>query len=55
MLSSVEARQLVQEISKIESGEWPADDNPLKNAPHTQKEASYNLWGSSGRGRGVAA
>ena len=28
----------MQEIAKIESGEWPADDNPLKNAPHTQKE-----------------
>ena len=23
------------EIAKVESGEWPADDNPLKNAPHT--------------------
>ncbi|CAE7900999.1 gcvP, partial [Symbiodinium microadriaticum] len=27
-----------KEIAKIESGEWPADDNPLKNAPHTQTE-----------------
>ena len=24
-----------QEIAKIEAGEWPADDNPLVNAPHT--------------------
>ena len=23
------------EIAHIESGEWPRDDNPLKNAPHT--------------------
>lgn len=23
------------EIAKVESGEWPADDNPLKRAPHT--------------------
>merc|ERR1712100_715571 len=24
-----------EEIRKVESGEWPMDDNPLKNAPHT--------------------
>ena len=24
-----------QEIARIESGEWPAEDNPLANAPHT--------------------
>ncbi|GLF95750.1 aminomethyl-transferring glycine dehydrogenase [Streptomyces yaizuensis] len=24
-----------QEIEKVASGEWPADDNPLRNAPHT--------------------
>ena len=24
------------EIAKVEAGEWPADDNPLVNAPHTQ-------------------
>ena len=23
------------EIARVESGEWPADDNPLKHAPHT--------------------
>ena len=23
------------EISLVEAGEWPADDNPLRNAPHT--------------------
>ena len=23
------------EIARVESGEWPADNNPLKNAPHT--------------------
>ena len=23
------------EIARVERGEWPADDNPLKNAPHT--------------------
>merc|ERR550514_2070878 len=24
-----------EEVRKIETGEWPADDNPLKMAPHT--------------------
>ncbi|CAM3891850.1 aminomethyl-transferring glycine dehydrogenase [Kibdelosporangium persicum] len=24
-----------QEIDKVGAGEWPADDNPLRNAPHT--------------------
>ena len=23
------------EIDKVAAGEWPADDNPLRNAPHT--------------------
>ena len=23
------------EIAKVASGEWPADNNPLKHAPHT--------------------
>ena len=27
-----------QEISQVESGEWPANDNPLVNAPHTLKD-----------------
>ncbi|MDP1654142.1 MAG: aminomethyl-transferring glycine dehydrogenase [Rhodocyclaceae bacterium] len=26
------------EIRKIEAGEWPQDDNPLKHAPHTQAD-----------------
>jgi len=26
------------EIDRVAEGEWPADDNPLVNAPHTQKE-----------------
>jgi glycine dehydrogenase len=26
------------EIRKIENGPWPADNNPLKNAPHTQAD-----------------
>jgi len=24
-----------QEIAQVEAGEWPQEDNPLKNAPHT--------------------
>lgn len=24
-----------EEIRRIESGAWPREDNPLKNAPHT--------------------
>ncbi len=26
------------EIREVETGAWPADDNPLKNAPHTQAD-----------------
>jgi len=26
------------EIREVENGAWPADDNPLKNAPHTQSD-----------------
>jgi len=33
-----------EEIRKIESGEWPADDNPLKMAPHTQWEVASSEW-----------
>merc|ERR1712110_174753 len=27
-----------EEIRKVENGTWPMEDNPLKNAPHTQVE-----------------
>ncbi|MBK9956857.1 MAG: aminomethyl-transferring glycine dehydrogenase [Rhodocyclaceae bacterium] len=27
-----------EEIRRIERGEWPADNNPLKNAPHTEAD-----------------
>lgn len=30
------------EITKVERQEWPADDNPLVNAPHTQHELVGN-------------
>lgn len=32
------------EIAKIEQGIWPAEDNPLKNAPHTQADVIGNEW-----------
>ncbi|PLR31266.1 glycine dehydrogenase (aminomethyl-transferring) [Chimaeribacter californicus] len=31
------------EISRVAAGEWPQDDNPLVNAPHTQAEL-VNDW-----------
>jgi len=33
-----------EEIRKVETGEWPTDDNPLKNAPHTQAEVAGSDW-----------
>ena len=32
------------EIAQVESGEWPADDNPLANAPHTQGQVTADEW-----------
>jgi len=32
------------EIRKVERGEWPADDNPLKRAPHTQADIADAEW-----------
>ncbi|MDM4719127.1 aminomethyl-transferring glycine dehydrogenase [Micromonospora sp. WMMA1363] len=32
------------EIDKVRSGEWPADDNPLVNAPHTAAMVSGDEW-----------
>ena len=33
-----------EEIAKIESGEWPRQDNPLVNAPHTQAQLTSEQW-----------
>ena len=33
-----------QEIRQIESGAWPRDDNPLKNAPHTAHSLLSENW-----------
>ena len=33
-----------REIAAVEAGEWPADDNPLVNAPHTQAQVIADDW-----------
>ncbi len=33
-----------EEIRRIEKGELPADDNPVKNAPHTQADVIEGEW-----------
>ncbi len=33
-----------EEIRKVESGIWPAEDNPLKRAPHTQADLADAEW-----------
>lgn len=35
---------IADEVKKIEDGTWPADDNPLKMAPHTQAEVCSSTW-----------
>ena len=32
------------EIARVESGAWPKDDNPLKNAPHTAESLLTTEW-----------
>ena len=32
------------EIRKVESGQWPREDNPLKNAPHTAQALLASDW-----------
>ena len=33
-----------EEARRIESGEWPAEDNPLHNAPHTADDLAAGEW-----------
>ncbi|WP_461537278.1 aminomethyl-transferring glycine dehydrogenase [Spongorhabdus nitratireducens] len=33
-----------EEITKVQSGEWPADNNPLVHAPHTLVDLSNAEW-----------
>ncbi len=35
---------IADEITAIEEGAWPREDNPLKNAPHTAAEALGTAW-----------
>jgi len=32
------------EIARVERGEWPQDDNPLRRAPHTAAELMGADW-----------
>jgi glycine dehydrogenase len=33
-----------EEIRKVETGVWPADNNPLRHAPHTQADIIDAVW-----------
>jgi len=35
---------IAAEAAKVEKGEWPRDDNPLVNAPHTATETLAGEW-----------
>ena len=35
---------IAEEIGKVEAGTWPADDNPLVNAPHTAADLMQDDW-----------
>ncbi|MGR0279737.1 aminomethyl-transferring glycine dehydrogenase [Marinomonas dokdonensis] len=36
--------QIRQEITKVQSGDWPLEDNPLVNAPHTADSLLDTEW-----------
>ena len=36
--------QIREEVGKIATGDWHAEENPLKNAPHTLQELGCNDW-----------
>lgn len=33
-----------EEVTKVKNGEWPLENNPLVNAPHTQVDLSAEEW-----------
>ncbi|MFC0268453.1 aminomethyl-transferring glycine dehydrogenase [Kushneria aurantia] len=33
-----------EEIAAVENGEWPKDDNPLVNAPHSERDLACAEW-----------
>jgi glycine dehydrogenase len=39
--------QIREEIRKVEAGEWPKNDNPLKGAPHTAAVVTADSWSRS--------
>jgi glycine dehydrogenase len=36
--------EIRREIARVESGEWPQDNNPLKNAPHSLDDVMSEAW-----------
>ena len=36
--------EIREEIRRVETGEWPLEDNPLVNAPHTQADLLDEHW-----------
>ena len=42
------------EVDRVHAGEWPGDDNPLHNAPHTAEDIADDAWAHP-YGREVAA
>lgn len=41
----IEAMVIIRkEIAQVQNGEYPADDNPLHNAPHTQDDVMTDDW-----------
>jgi glycine dehydrogenase len=42
------------EIGQVDAGEWPADDNPLVNAPHPAEDVVTDAWAHPA-GRELAA
>jgi glycine dehydrogenase len=42
------------EIDRVAAGDWPADDNPLRHAPHTAEDIADDEWAHP-YGREVAA
>ncbi|PWH06895.1 glycine dehydrogenase (aminomethyl-transferring) [Brachybacterium endophyticum] len=36
--------QIAREAEQVADGTWPADDNPLVNAPHTARSIASNEW-----------
>ncbi|MDO5534426.1 MAG: aminomethyl-transferring glycine dehydrogenase [Propionibacteriaceae bacterium] len=35
---------IADEAARVKAGEWPAEDNPLVNAPHTLSEVAADTW-----------